>query len=100
MFAHKNTRRAAFGRGIVRTIILYLLLIAAPTLALAYIGLQSVRSQQHAVSTLTAANRRLAAERIAGEIERQTLELATAALSDEHVRAAAIGLDSLRPGPA
>ena len=95
MFAHKSTRRAAFGRGIVRTIILYLLLIAAPTLALAYIGLQSVRSQQHALSTLTAANRRLAAERLAGEIERQTLELATAALSDEQVRAAAIGLDSL-----
>ena len=37
---------------------------------------------------------------LAGEIERQTLELATAALSDEQVRAAAIGLDSLRPGPA
>jgi hypothetical protein len=59
-----------------RAVLLYLLAIVGPTLALLFLGLQSVRRQRQAVVSLTASNLRLSGERLAAELERRGSRLA------------------------
>jgi len=65
-----------------RAILIYLLAIVAPTLVVLFLGLQSVRRQREAVSSLTVSNLRLSAENLAGELERRSGQLAEACLRD------------------
>src|SRR4029453_12444723 len=55
---------------------LYLVAIVGPTLALLFLGLQSVRRQHQAVASLTASNLRLSGERLAASLERPVKGLA------------------------
>jgi signal transduction histidine kinase len=59
-----------------RTIAVYLLAIVAPALVLLYFGVESFRRQRQAVESLLRSNLRLSGERLAGELERRTTELA------------------------
>ena len=68
-----------------RPVLLYLLAIVIPTLALLFLGLQSLRRQRQAVATLTASNLRLAGGRLAAELERRVSELAEACLRDNEI---------------
>ncbi len=68
-----------------RAVLLYLLAIVVPTLALLFLGLQSVRRQQQAVASLTASNLRLSGERLAAELERRVSQLAEACLRDKEI---------------
>ena len=68
-----------------RAVLLYLLAIVGPTLALLFLGLQSVRRQRQAVTSLTASNLRLSGERLAAQIERSVSELAEACLRDKEI---------------
>jgi signal transduction histidine kinase len=68
-----------------RVVLLYLLAIVGPTLALLFLGLQSVRRQRQAVTSLTASNLRLSGERLAAELERRVNQLAEACLRDNEV---------------
>ena len=54
-----------------RAVFLYLLAIVGPTLVLLYMGLQSVRRQRQAVTSLTASNLRLSGDRVVAELERR-----------------------------
>jgi len=54
-----------------RAVSLYLLAIVGPTLALLFLGLQSVRRQRQAVASLTASNLRLSGERLGAALERR-----------------------------
>jgi signal transduction histidine kinase len=56
-----------------------------PTLALLFLGLQSVRRQRQAVASLTASNLRLSGERLAAELERRVSQLAEACLHDKEI---------------
>jgi signal transduction histidine kinase len=68
-----------------RAVLLYLLAIVGPTLALLFLGLQSVRRQRQAVASLTASNLRLSGERLAAELERRVSQLAEACLRDSEI---------------
>jgi signal transduction histidine kinase len=68
-----------------RAVLLYLLAIAGPTLALLFLGLQSVRRQRQAVASLIASNLRLSGERLAAEVERRVSQLVEACLRDGEV---------------
>jgi signal transduction histidine kinase len=68
-----------------RAVLLYLLAIVGPTLALLFLGLQSVRRQRQAVASLTASNLRLSGERLAAELERRVGQLAEACLRDKEI---------------
>jgi signal transduction histidine kinase len=68
-----------------RAVLLYLLAIVGPTLALLFLGLQSVRRQRQAVTSLTASNLRLSGERLAAELERRVSQLAEACLRDKEI---------------
>jgi signal transduction histidine kinase len=68
-----------------RAVWLYLLAIVGPTLALLFLGLQSVRRQRQAVASLTASNLRLSGERLAAELERRVSQLAEACLRDKEI---------------
>lgn len=65
-----------------RAVLLYLLAIVGPTLALLFLGLQSVQRQRQAVVSLTASNVRLSGERLVAELERRVNQLAEACLRD------------------
>jgi signal transduction histidine kinase len=65
--------------------LLYLLAIVGPTLALLFLGLQSVRRQRQAVASLTASNLRLSGERLVAELERRVSQLAEACLRDKEI---------------
>ena len=65
-----------------RWVLLYLLAIVGPTLALLFLGLQSVRRQRQAVRSLTATNLRLSGEQLVAELERRAAQLADACLRD------------------
>ena len=65
-----------------RAILLYLVTIVGPTLVLLYLGLESVQRQQQAITSLTATNQRLMAERVAVEVARRSDELAARCLQD------------------
>ena len=66
-----------------RAIFVYLVAIVGPTLVFLYLGLQSVQRQRQAITSLTASNLRLSAEKLAGELERRVQQLAEAALGDD-----------------
>jgi signal transduction histidine kinase len=68
-----------------RAVLLYLLAIVGPTLALLFLGLQSVRRQRQAVVSLTASNLRLSGERLAAALERRVSQLAEACLHDKEI---------------
>jgi signal transduction histidine kinase len=68
-----------------RAVLLYLLAIVGPTVALLFLGLQSVRRQRQAVASLTASNLRLSGERLAAELERRVSQLAEACLRDKEI---------------
>jgi len=68
-----------------RAVLFYLLAIVAPTLALLFLGLQSVRRQRQAVTSLTASNLRLSGERLAAKLERRVSQLAEACLRDNEI---------------
>jgi signal transduction histidine kinase len=68
-----------------RVVSLYLLAIVGPTLALLFLGLQSVRRQRQAVNSLTASNLRLSGERLAAELERRVNQLAETCLRDNEI---------------
>jgi signal transduction histidine kinase len=68
-----------------RAVWLYLLAIVGPTLALLFLGLQSVRRQRQAVASLTASNLRLSGERLAAQLERRVSQLAEACLRDKEM---------------
>ena len=68
-----------------RAVLLYLLAIVVPTLALLFLGLQSVKRQQQAVASLTASNLRLSGERLATELERRVSQLSEACLRDREI---------------
>jgi signal transduction histidine kinase len=68
-----------------RAVSLYLLAIVGPTLALLFLGLQSVRRQRQAVASLTASNLRLSGERLAAELERRVNQLAETCLRDNEI---------------
>lgn len=68
-----------------RPVFLYLLAIVLPTLALLFLGLQSVRRQRQAVASLTASNLRLAGGRLAADLERRVSTLAEACLRDNEI---------------
>jgi signal transduction histidine kinase len=63
-------------------VLLYVLAIVGPTLALLFLGLQSVQRQRQAVTSLTAANLRLSGERLVAEVERRVMQLAEGCLRD------------------
>jgi signal transduction histidine kinase len=65
-----------------RWVLVYLLAIVGPTVALLFLGLQSVRRQRQAVASLTASNLRLSGERLVAELERRVSQLAEACLRD------------------
>ncbi len=65
-----------------RRLLVYLAAIAAPSLVLLGLSLQSIDRQRLAFETLGRANLRLQAERLAAEIETRLTQLATAALRD------------------
>jgi hypothetical protein len=73
-----------------RAVFLYLLAIVGPTLVLLYLGLQSVRRQAQAVSSLTAVNLRLSGERLAAEVERRVEQSAQACLRDSEMAGLAV----------
>ena len=77
-----------------RAVLLYLLAIVGPTLALLFLGLQSVRRQRLAVASLTASNLRLSGERLATELERRVSQLTEACLRDDEVVAIQGSLDT------
>jgi len=68
-----------------RWVLLYLLAIVGPTIALLFLGLQSVRRQRQAVASLTASNLRLSGERLAAKLERRVSQLAEACLRDNEI---------------
>jgi hypothetical protein len=68
-----------------RAVLLYLLAIVGPTLALLFLGLQSVRRQRQAVTSLTASNLRLSGEGLVAELERRVSQLAETCLRDKEI---------------
>lgn len=68
-----------------RWVLLYLLAIVGPTLALLFLGLQSVQRQRQAVRSLKATNLRLSGERLVSELERRVSQLAEACLRDGEI---------------
>jgi signal transduction histidine kinase len=68
-----------------RAVLVYLLAIVGPTLALLFLGLQSVRRQRQAMTSLTASNLRLSGERLAADLERRVSQLAEACLRDKEI---------------
>ena len=68
-----------------RGVLLYLVAIVGPTLALLYLGLQSVRRQNEAVASLTATNLRLSGERLADDLERRVRQLVESCLRDDRL---------------
>ena len=69
----------------LRPLAIYLLAIAGPTLALLYLGLQSVQRQRQAIDSLTSANARLAGEQFVTSFERDVIQLAESCLLDERL---------------
>ncbi|HSB13539.1 MAG TPA: histidine kinase dimerization/phospho-acceptor domain-containing protein, partial [Bryobacteraceae bacterium] len=75
-----------------RAILVYLAVIVVPALVLLYLGLQSVKRQNEAISALRASNLRLSQERLEEELERRTALLAetclreAAAVTGDHAR--------------
>ena len=64
---------------------LYLIAIVGPTLALLFLGLQSVRRQRQAVASLTTSNLRLSGERVAASLEARVNKLAEVCLRDREI---------------
>jgi signal transduction histidine kinase len=84
-----------------RAVFFYLLAIVIPTLALLFLGLQSVGRQRQAVAILTATNLRLSGERLAAEVERRVEQLAEACLYEgQAARLDSGGGVPLAPGEA
>ena len=88
------------GRLSRRPILIYLMAIVGPTLALLYLGLQSVERQYQAIATLTQSNLRLSGERLAAELARRTEHLAELCLRDPDLAALRLpAVDDERPEP-
>jgi signal transduction histidine kinase len=68
-----------------RALLPYLLAIVVPTLVLLYLGVQTVRRQREAIGSLSLSNLRLSGQRLAADLERETAQLAEAALHDPEV---------------
>jgi len=75
-----------------RAIFVYLAVIVVPALVLLYLGLQSVKRQNEAISALQASNLRLSQERLAAELERRSALVAETCLRE----AAAVARDHAR----
>jgi signal transduction histidine kinase len=76
-----------------RAILVYVLAIVAPTLVLLYLGLKSLQRQHDAIDALLVSNLRLSGEKLAGELQQQTGQLAGRCLRE----AAALELDLEHP---
>jgi signal transduction histidine kinase len=68
-----------------RVLLVYLIVIASPTLGFLYLGLESVQRQRQAITSLTLANLRLSGEQLAAELERRARHLAENCLRDEEL---------------
>jgi signal transduction histidine kinase len=68
-----------------RVLLVYLIVIASPTLGFLYLGLESVQRQRQAITSLTLANLRLSGEQLATELERRAWHPAENCLRDEEL---------------
>lgn len=81
----KKIRVRHIPRHSFRAILVYLLAIVGPTVALLYLGLQTVERQRQALTGLTISNLRLQGEKLTSELERRTWQLAAACLGDNEL---------------
>lgn len=82
-----------------RVLLLYGLTIAAPTLLLLWLALQSVHRQRQAIAGLAASNLRLTAEKLAEDLERRAGQSAQACLNDaELARLRLAATEACTPG--